>query len=103
MSNKNKRGAIQNLIKNAVVRLSLIATGALVVEYGLQMMHKGVFAYQNSWFRGTNYSAGTVATGVFIGLLALLPPTSWISRLIGGKKTQIHDHLTYRRRRYGSK
>ena len=42
MSNKNKRGAIQNLIKNAVVRLSLIATGALVVEYGLQMMHKGI-------------------------------------------------------------
>jgi hypothetical protein len=103
MLNKSKQGASQNLIKNVVVRLSLVATGALIVECGLQMMHKGVFAYQNSWFRGTNYSAGTVAAGVFIGLLAFLPPTSWVTRLIGGKKTPTHDQLTYARRRHKSK
>jgi hypothetical protein len=81
----------------------LIATGALTVRHGLQLMHSGVFVEQNTWFRGTNYSAGTLAAGVFLGLLAFLPPASWISRLMKEKKADSQTHLTYHRRRHGPK
>jgi hypothetical protein len=69
-----------------IVRLSLLAAGVLLAMYGLQMMDRGIIAYQNAWFRGTNYSAGTVAAGIFVGLLAFLPPATWVDRWINQKK-----------------
>ncbi|MGA1989230.1 MAG: hypothetical protein ABSG72_23360 [Candidatus Sulfotelmatobacter sp.] len=87
------------------VRLSLLAAGGAMVAYGLQLMHRGVLVYQNTWFRGTNYSAGTVAAGVFVGLLAFLPPTSWVDRWMARrkKKPQQNDHPAFHQRHHGPK
>jgi hypothetical protein len=68
------------------VRLSLIAVGVLLILSGMQLLNRGVFVYQNTWFRGTNYSPGTIATGVVIGLLAFLPPPTWIDRWINRRR-----------------
>ena len=86
-----------------IVRFSLLAVGAIIVVYGLQLMHRGIFAYQNTWFRGTNYSAGTVAAGVFLGLLAFLPPAAWVNRWIARKRPKQRDHSTYHQRHHGQK
>jgi hypothetical protein len=87
-----------------VGRLSLLAVGAVTVVYGLQLMHRGIFVYQNTWFRGTNYSAGTVAAGVFLGLLAFLPPASWVDRWMSRKKKQQQlGHPTHHQRHHGPK
>jgi|GEM_PF-6350580 len=72
--------------------------------YGLQMMHRGIFVYQNTSWRGTNYSAGTIAVGIFLGLLAFLPPAAWVDRWMARKKEQQrHDHPPYHQRRHGPK
>ena len=70
------------------MRFSLFAVGAIIVVYGLQLIDRGIFAYQNTWFRGTNYSAGTVATGVLLSLLAFLCVTiRHITRGITGRNS----------------
>jgi hypothetical protein len=91
-------------VKGIAIRLSILAAGAITVVYGLLLMHRGVFVYQNAWFRGTNYSAGTVAAGIFLGLLAFLPPTSWVERWMARKKRQPQgDHPKYHQRHHGPK
>jgi hypothetical protein len=88
----------------AMGRLSLLALGAILVTYGIQMLHRGIFVYQNAWYRGTVYSAGIVATGVFVGLLAFLPPATWVDRWTARKKKhQQPDHPAYHQRHHGSK
>ncbi|MGA8437077.1 MAG: hypothetical protein WB762_22385 [Candidatus Sulfotelmatobacter sp.] len=84
-------------------RLSLLTVGGITVVYGLQLVHRGIFVYQNTWFRGTNYSAGTVAAGVFLGLLAFLPPTASVDRCIGRKKPKQRDRSTCHQRHQGPK
>jgi hypothetical protein len=75
-----------------------------MAAHGLQLMHRGVFVYQNASFRATNYSAGTVAAGVFVGLLAFLPPAAWVDRWIARKKKpQQHDHPSFHQRHHGPK
>jgi hypothetical protein len=83
------------------VRLSLIVAGGIIATYGLLLLHRGVVVYQNTWVRGTNYSAGTVAAGVFIGLLAFLPPTALVDRWTARKKKP--EHPTYHQRHHGPK
>jgi hypothetical protein len=91
-------------MKGIAIRLSILAAGVITVVYGLQLMHRGVFVYQNRWFRGTNYSAGAVAAGVFLSLLAFLPPTAWVERWIAPKKKKPQDnHPKYHQRRHGPK
>jgi hypothetical protein len=85
--------------RSIMLRLSILAVGAIVVAYGLQLMNRGIFAYQNKWFRGTNYSAGTVAAGAFIGLLAFLPPAAWVDRWLRKKPKQT-AHPTYHQRHH---
>lgn len=71
-----------------VVRLALFATGCVLVAYGLEASRRGIFVYQNTWFRGTHYSSGTVAIGIFVALLAFLPPTRWVEHWMNrGKKS----------------
>jgi hypothetical protein len=91
-------------MKGIVIRLSILAAGAITIVYGLLLMHHGIFVYQNAWFRGTNYSAGTVAAGVFLSLLAFLPPTAWVERWIAPReKKPQDDHAKYHQRHHGPK
>jgi hypothetical protein len=91
-------------MKGIVIRLSILAVGAMTIVYGLLLMHQGIFVYQNAWFRGTNYSAGTVAAGVFLCLLVFLPPTAWVERWIAPKKKKPQDdHPKYHQRHHGPK
>ena len=90
-----------------VYRLSLIALGAALVLYSLQLMHRGIYVYQNVTFRATTYSAGNVALGIFIGLLAFLPPASLVDRWIARRKERNSpdrpEHPSYHHRHHGPK
>jgi len=89
-------------MRRIIGRLSLLVVGAITVAYGLQLMQHGIFVYQNTWWRGTNYSAGTVALGVFLGLLAFLPPAAWVGRWMTRKKKNLqHDHPAHHHRHHG--
>jgi hypothetical protein len=54
-------------------RVGLVAGGLITILYGLRMIDKGVSVYLNNTYRATTYSAGTVAAGGFLILLALVP------------------------------
>jgi hypothetical protein len=83
-------------------RVGLLAAGAFTAVFGLSLWHRGVFVYQNTWFRGTSYSASTIAFGIFLVLLAFLPPTAWVERWTPRKKNPEHqDHPAYHQRHHG--
>jgi len=87
-------------MKNIIGRFALFVGGIMVAMYGLGQMRQGVFVYQN-WFRGTNYSAGVVATGILVSLLSLLLPPTWvverIAKLFKNKKKIVASHPYHRR------
>jgi hypothetical protein len=77
-------------------RLVIALAGAIVSLYGLGMMQRGHFIYQNHYAM-TLYSPGVIAIGVFLFLLAFLPPASWVYRLVGkGKHSNSHKRRSYR-------
>ena len=86
----------QRAFRHIAGRLGLVALGGFCVLYGLGMMHRGIMAYQNEHYRATTYSAGTIAAGIFIAILGLLPSSlvSWLSAL---KKPPHKDPLPHHR------
>jgi hypothetical protein len=63
-------------------RLVIALAGVCLSLYGFGMMKRGLFVYQNHYAM-TLYSPGVIAIGVFLCLLAFLPPASWIYELTG--------------------
>ena len=82
------------------VRLGLLAFGAVLALSGLGLVNRGVLWYENHR-RLTNYSYGTIATGIFISLLAFLPPVGLVDRWLAPKQAEKHRHEHHRK--HGSK
>jgi hypothetical protein len=82
-------------------RLGLLAFGAFLALYGLGMINRGILVYENHR-RLTNYSYGTIATGIFISLLAFLPPVALVNRWLAPKQLATH-HRPEHHRKHGPK
>jgi hypothetical protein len=76
-------------------RLAFLAGGAIVAGYGLILWHSGVVVHQSAWLRGTHYSAGTVAAGVFMSCWRFCRrPLGWI---VGRPERKTRNITTMRR------
>jgi hypothetical protein len=64
--------------------LGIFAVGTFIAFYGALMM-RGVMVYQTGR-RITNYSPATVATDIFIALLAFMPPATLVKSLSDTKE-----------------
>jgi Na+/H+ antiporter NhaD/arsenite permease-like protein len=67
-------------------RIALFVLGLSLVIYGWGLLNQGIFAYVASRYRYTLYSPGTVAVGIFIALLAVLPSSKWLYPKITSRK-----------------
>src|SRR5690242_6709870 len=92
----------QRALPHLASRISLVFLGSFTALYGLTMMHGGVMVYQNGSYRATTYSAATLASGIFIAILGLLP-TSLVSWLAGTKASSHREQTSPHRRHHEPK
>ena len=54
-------------------RIALAGCGLIIALYGLERIDRGIWVYSNGTYRAAVYSAGTVAVGGLLSLLAMIP------------------------------
>jgi hypothetical protein len=52
--------------------MGIFACGLLIACYGIALLHRGVFVYQN-YYRAEMYSPALIVTGALFIVLALIP------------------------------
>ncbi len=87
------------LLSNLAYRLMLVAAGLFVTYTGVAYLRKGLFSYTNLGYRQTTFSAGAIATGLLLVLLACIPAGDRLYRSITTRRSKGVDRLSHRSRR----